>query len=206
MELICPLPTELEDIPATDCPVQFDQIVRFVFQRVGQATFTPVTIKIVATWTPLLAAADDTKVVLTPLFAETVIPQSTALTAGGNDNTTFNGIPDYNGEGFVQVTGQFRGLSAAAAEALRSYTVESIANSVGGTNLEVQFINRYSKIIADKGAVNVTGFKCYNFRLSTVGSEGLNAKNKHAFSFDLLPNWDKNATMYAATDFDPLTL
>lgn len=202
MELVCPPPTALADIPANTCPVQFDQIVRFAIQRSGQASFTAVTIKVVATWTPLLAADDNTKVVLTPLFAEMVLPQSTALTAGGNDNTTVNGIPDYNGEGFVSVTGQIRGLSAAQAEALRSYTSESISNSIGGSNLEIIFINRYGTFIVDA----THGFKVYNFRLSSVGSEGLNAKNKHQFGFDLAPGWDKGAVMIKPTDFDPLTL
>lgn len=198
----CPLPVALESLPEQDCPVRFDQIVRMVFQMVqpGAGTFTDVTIKALATWTPLLAASDSTKVVPSPLFAEMVIPQSEALTIGGNDNTTFNGIPLYNGEGNVLVTLQVSDLDFAVKKVLTQYSKYSIASAVGTTKLSVYFINKDGVIISN----DAKGFPAYNFRISSVGSEGFNAANKHAISFNLLPNWDNDALM-SIPSFDPLT-
>lgn len=202
MNIVCPLPAALVDIPTQDCPFIFDQIVRQAFQLAGQSSFTEATIKVLATWTPLLASSDATKVVTSPIFAELVIPQSEALTTGGNDNTTFNGIPQYNGEGAVTVTYQISNLSPETKTALESLTAFSLAGATGKSRLTTFLFNKDGKIISD----NHKGFPIYNFRISSVGSEGFNTPNKHAVSFTLMPGWDRNAVISEPTDFDPLTI
>jgi hypothetical protein len=109
----CPPPTALATIPSQACPEVWDQIVKFAFQR-KQATpsFTSTTIKVAATWTPLLTASDSTKVVITPYIAGVVIPPGEVLKEGGNDNSTINGIPRITGLGFVPVTAQPQSLQA----------------------------------------------------------------------------------------------
>lgn len=202
MITVCPLPNELEDIPAASCAVQFDQIVRIAFQRrqSGAASFTSTSIKLLATWTPLLAATDITKVVMSPIFAELVIPQSEALTTGGNDNTTFNGIPNYNGEGSVTVTAQRTNLESAVKKALKEMTKYSLASSVGASELTAYLINRNGEIIHN----NYKGFPIYNFGISSVGSEGFNSPNKNALRFTFAPDWDDDSLMVKPA-FDPLT-
>ena len=60
----CPLPTALEDIGAQGCPFNLGQLQRVIITRASNSTF-PVTIAsadpaVLATWTPLLSASDDT--------------------------------------------------------------------------------------------------------------------------------------------------
>ena len=137
---------------------------------------------------------------MSPFFAGMVIPQSEALTTGGNDNSTFNGIPDYNGEGMVTVTGQFKNLSPLAKTALDKLAQESIASPVGVTNLELFMFNK-NKV---GFSIGTKGVQVYNFRVSSVGSEGFNAPNIHNFSFNLPGDWDTGLTSFTPI-FDPFT-
>jgi hypothetical protein len=202
----CPAPAAIADIVPEGCQIDFDQIIMLIFQRVQSAApFTATSILLLATWTPLLTAADSTKVVATPKFAELVIPQSTAIQVGGNDNTTINGIPQYNGEGFVPVTAEIPGLDSLTKRALKNLTPESIPNALGQSGLSVYMVNRFSQIIAmGKDATHIYGFPVNNFRVSSVGSQGFNARNKTQIGFDLLPDWDDYAQVYTPTAFDPL--
>lgn len=204
--ITCPLPAALTTIPASSCPVKFDQVVKMAFQRSGQTSFADLTaLQTLATWTPLLAAVNSTKVIVTPYFASLSFPPSEAQEEGGNDNTTVNGIPVYKGEGFVQITGVFEGLTKAQYQALKKLTQESF-NLSGGTNLTVFFFNRFGQILHDMNGAEPRGFALYNFRMATVGSEGYNANNKYNFSMQLSGEWDDNATLTQPTDFSALTL
>lgn len=201
MEIICPPPAALASIPAQNCPFRMDQQVRMAFGRRAVPAFaTEAAIKLLATWTPLIAATDNTKVVLSPLFAGMVIPGSEGIFVGGGDNTTFNGIREYQGENFVTVTGTFKNMSPAVKDALDLLSQESLASSVGVSNLEIILFNK-DGYAAHR---NLDFIPIYNFRVGSRGSEGLNANDIHTFSFDLLPNWEKGLTM-TKLSFDPLT-
>lgn len=195
----CPKPAAIPNISDYECPINFDQIVKIIFQRSGYTFASEAALKDLATWTPLLTATDDTKVQVTPYFSGLVLPPSEPLTEGGNDNSTVNGIPLYLGEGFIGVAGQFIGLPPSVAEQLRDYTVESIS-SIGVTDLVAYFVNRFGQLIHN----NLTGFPIYNWRLSSVGSEGFNKHNKTNFSFSMTGEWDAAAVVTKPT-FNPLT-
>lgn len=201
MNIICPAPAALAAIPAQSCPFRMDQIVRFAFGRRAVPAFaTEAALKLLATWTTLIAAADNTKVVMSPLFAGMVIPGSEGVFVGGGDNTTFNGIRQYQGEANVTVTGTFTNMSPAVKAALDLLTQESLASAVGVSNLEVVMFNK-DGFAATK---NLDFIPIYNFRLSSRASEGLNANDVHAFSFDMLPDWETGLQM-TKLGFDPLT-
>lgn len=199
----CPLPAALTVIPAFNCGIQFDQIVKIAFQRRqdGDPSFDEtdlITAK--ASWDPLLAAVGATKVVVSPVFTGFTIPASEPLVQGGNDNSTFNGIPEYNGEGSVTPAGQFKNVPVNVLNAMDSLSQESLASSVGKSNLTAFFITKDGMIIHNNGK----GFPIYNFRVGTTGSEGFNAKNIAPFSFSLDPYWDRTAVV-SDPAFDPLT-
>lgn len=185
----CTRPAALTTItqPQPGCEVKFDQIIRLLFQRRQDTPSfaTDVEFKDIATWTPLLTALADTKVVLSPLFAGMTIPQSEGLFEGGNDNTTIDGVEVYKGEGAVRVTGTFTGLPFATAEELRKLSTESYGGLTDG--LTAYMVNREGEIVheGDYGGIPIT-----NFRLSSVGSEGFGAGNKYTFSFSVPGNWD----------------
>jgi hypothetical protein len=193
---VCPPPASLEEIPAQECPVRFDQIVKFFFQRKQTApSFTTTTLLAQATWTPLLAASDDTKVIKSPLVPNVVIPPGEVLKEGGNDNTTINGIPRLNGMGFVAVTAQLQDAEAAVAEAIRALASES-AILAGYTNLWMYMVNRFGQIITAVDGSNCPGIEVYNVCAGDTGTEGLNKSNINNLTFDLAPGWSRNVQMF----------
>lgn len=201
MEFICPKPEALTPMPAQDCPFRLDQIVRMAFARRAMPPFvSETTMKLLATWTPLIAASDETKVVISPLFAGFVVPSSEGIFQGGGDNTTFNGLRIYQGENFVTVTGQFSNISPAVHLALTELSQYSLASSVGVTDLGIIPFNKNG--YAFPNALDT--IPVYNFRVATRGSEGLNANDIIPFSFDVLPEWDKHLQSVKLS-FDPLT-
>lgn len=205
MDVNCPLPGELTNIPDFDCGPRFDQAVKLAFQREGNTFATLSAIQTLATWTPLLTADDDTKITVTPYFAGLVIPASEGQFEGGNDNTTISGVRLYKGENGVTVTGVFRNLPSDVRAALRTYSQESLS-SVGATNLTVFMFTRpgLEKIIAKKVGTTYKGIPVYNFRIASIGSEGFNSDNVINFSFDLLPDWDEDVEVISPS-FNPLT-
>ena len=116
----CPLSAAVTSVPETSCPVAFDQISKIAFQQIQSTpSFTTTTVLLKATWTPLLAASDATKVVLTPMLSNLVIPVSEVATEGGGDNTTINGIRNVLGLNSVTVTATLANISDATKQALQ---------------------------------------------------------------------------------------
>ena len=68
----CPAGTALPDIPVSNCPESFGQIQKVAFQRLYKSTgeknsfIASAGIGKRASWTPLLSADDDTKIVHFP--------------------------------------------------------------------------------------------------------------------------------------------
>lgn len=200
----CPPPAFLADVPDQSCPERYDQIVRFFFQRKQSSpSFSDTTIKTQATWTPLLSANDDTKIIGSPLVPNVVIPTGEIIKEGGNDNTTINGIPKLGGRSFVGVTAQLQDVEAAVRTALRALASES-ALQPGFTNLWFYMVNRYNQIIAGSDG---SGIEVYNVMVGDVGTEGLNKSNVANLSFDLAPGWSDNVAVFTPdAGFQPINL
>lgn len=208
MKFVCPKPAAITSIPKPTCPFKIEQIVGMALQRtqaVGASTFKEPTSSItdLATWTLLLAALASTKVTVTPLFANFVIPPSEGQEEGGNDNSTFGGIPIDLGEGAVKVTGEFRNLEPAIKAALDKLRVESQA-SLGVSQLSAFLFNRDGEIFHSKDGADPVGLPIYNFRVASRGSEGLKKDDKIPFSFYLPEGWDANLAV-STPEFNPLT-
>ena len=190
MAIICPAVTPITSLVAQTCPELFDQILGVAFQEADQSTFaTEVALQTLATWTPLLVSVTATKIQVAKVF-NPIIAASEALTAGGNDNTTPNGIPDYNGEGFTDISWEFRNLTATNKRALLDYSPHSIA-SVSSTNLTAFFFLRGNKILYNTvDGTEFTGFPVFNLRISSVSSQGLNAQNIYQAGVAVGEGWD----------------
>lgn len=211
----CPLPASLPTIPQVSCPFRFDQVVKLAFQRrqpSGTPPFPTLTaFQAKASWTTFIGATDNTKVVTSPIITGLVIPRSEGLMVGGNDNSTFAGIPEYNGEGFVGITGQIKNLPPVVYRALKRLSQESLASAVGVSNLCIMMVNRDGVMFPDNPVDNAGAattiyrfIPVYNFRISSPGSEGFNASNINDISFQLKDDWaDHIAAVKPA--FDPLT-
>lgn len=200
----CPPKTTLTTIPDQNCPERFDQIIRFGLQRI-QATpsFTATTIKTQATWTPLLTATDDTKMVLTPLIPGVTIPRGEIIKEGGNDNSTIGGIPRLGGRSFVANTAVLEDVEKAVRAALRELASDS-AIQPGFTNIWMYMFNRFGQIIANGDGA---GIHAYNIFVGDVGSDGLNKPNTAAMSWDFAGGWSDNVSIFEPTaPFNPINL
>lgn len=207
MRCVCPKAAAITAIPAADCPLKLDQIVRLGFQRIqpgNASTFPAATAEItdIASWDALKTAVGGTKIQFSPYFDSLVIPQSEGLEEGGNDNSTAFGIPIDLGEGAVKVTGQFRNLPVAVKKALDAYRCES-QSALGQAALGIYAINQYGEIIHNVNGTDPVAIPIYNFRLSSRGSEGFNASDKIGFSFYLPAGWDNDLAV-TKPDFNAL--
>ena len=198
---LCPLPDEIPDIAKPECPFRIDQMVAMIVQRrQAAAPFANAdALKSLANWATFFLANDLTKAVITPIITSWTFPPSERLIQGGNDNSTFNGIPEYNGEGSVTATGMMKNLEPTVAKALRGLSPFGLASAIGVSELTVYFVNKNGQIFHNA----LKGFPVYNFAIGTRGSEGFNASDMTPITIDLPPYWDEDMAS-VTPDFNPL--
>lgn len=198
----CPQPAAIGAIPAFTCGEDFGQIQKFVFQR-RQAnpsfpTFNTAGVgdaSLLASWTPLKAAADSTKVVATPFFEAFTIPPVDAITEGGDDNTTLDGVAVVVGQTTPVGVGNFRSLPAAIFAALKLYNCEP--------DLTVFMISEFGKIIGQSpDGVKFTGIPVSEFFIGDKGVQGKNTQDKYNFRLAFRAGWSETIKIVNPADFD----
>ena len=196
----CPPPTSLTAIPATDCDVNIGQIVRVAFQR-SQASAPFVDgvngIEEKTSWDTFIAAADDTKIVITgDSVANPVLEAGDAVTLGGGDNSTAYGktlITDVNPTTF---TVEFQGLSSESAAAMKELMCEN--------DLTCYFVNNSGKIVASLDGSDHEGFRVEAMFVGDRGNTGYGSFDTHAMQFQLPTGWDNSlAIVEPEAGFDP---
>jgi len=192
----CPNPTELTSPVDFTCPINFDQIQKILpFRKAAVDAlgwFADVAaLSVEANWDALLAASGDDKLIITPYFNNVIIPQSEEQTEGGNDNTTIDGIETSLGESFTKVTGELRGAPSDVSRALQLMGCETNSD-IGETNVNSFYLAKNNLLIYDAATAVPNGFPIYNFRVSDVGTEGFNQKNKMNLSWSTKPGWSNN--------------
>jgi len=202
MIIDCPLPATLSAVVPVNCPFRLDQIVKMLFfQRTAAAFADLASMKLLATWSPKLATPKTVDSVITsPIFSNLVIPDSAGKFVGGNDNTTFDGIPEYYGDTPVTITGEYKNLAPATKVQLDALSEISYPSAVGKSNLKAMFVNKDGVIFHN----NLDGFDIYNFRVGSRSSQGLYTPDLSKFSFDMKSNWDNLLASVVPTDFDAL--
>jgi hypothetical protein len=209
----CPLDPSLTDIPASACPENIGQVQRYWFVRKGQviwdivtpannvpATITGQAPEDAAGWNILFAAADDTKVVKSPLIGgDSTLTAGTTITQGGGDNSTLNGETLVNGINPTDGSARFDSLTGAQIAAFRTLACE-------GNGLEVYLISQEGKIWGSKVGDLLTGFDCTNVVLGSMSNAGFGTRDSNVLTFQLAFDWDE--TKYAVTpaDFNALTI
>lgn len=191
MDCNCPSPTELTDIPDVGCPVDLKQIQRLGFQRVGytfDGTGEPPTSDILAlsSWQALKTAEDSTKVVLTPLIGgDPIIEPGEAITSGGGDNSTLNGVEENEGTNPSAFSCVFKSLPAATEKAMKTLMCEKqlvVYLFLQGGRIAV------AKVDTDK----YTGFNALSVFVSDRGNQGFGTKDTVTMSFSLEAGWSDN--------------
>lgn len=209
MEIVCPKPAALPDVFKSDCPENFGQIQRFLFQRQGHVfdstlMVSPNSIKLLASWTPLLTAVDDTKVISTPKMANVIIPKATPKKEGGGDNTTIDGIEVIVGVGPITLTGDLISIPAK--------TILQLKTALGPEeDLEVFMINQYGQIIGWDIAPDAPGTKVKGLQtagrvfVGDAGNEGYATLDKAIFTFSFAEGWRDQCVLIKPTDFNAKT-
>jgi len=203
----CPAAEALPDIPTVVCPEGFGQIQKAAFQRITKAdgtknSFTTAKlITLLASWTPLLAAADSTKVVVTPYIQAPTNEAGAARTFGGG-NETLGGIEEIIGREPSPFTGVLRRVPQSIIAELKKLQCESV-----GDNLGVFLIDEFGRIEAIKDPVTADTYYPIPIRSLFIGDKshgGLEAPDSNAISWMFLPNYSDNLAI-VVPEFNALT-
>lgn len=132
----CPAAAALPNIPNFTCAESFGQIQKVAFQRLYKSngeknSFTTLAgIGKKASWTPLLSADDDTKVVVSPYIQAPTAEAGAPRTFGGG-NETLGGIEEIIGREPTPFTAVMRKIPQSLIKALKDLQCESDSQNLG---------------------------------------------------------------------------
>lgn len=209
MSLICQCPAAaaVTTIPAVTCPENFGQIQKVAFQRLQKAdgtknSFTSTAaITALASWTALMAAADGSKVVVSPYINSPADSGGDARRSGGG-NDDLGGIATVLGGNPVQFDGVLRSIPQSVIKVMKELQCEAAAGNLG-----VFLFDENGKIEAIKGATAGTYYPIPIHSLF-IGSKihgNFDAKDSNAISWMYPDNYSDDLAIVTPTDFNPLT-
>lgn len=198
----------MPDIPVSNCPESFGQIQKVAFQRLYKSTGeknsfkTDAGIEKKASWTPLLSADDDTKIVISPYIQAPTAEAGAARTFGGG-NETLGGVEEIVGREPTPFTGVMRKLPQKIIKALKELQCES-----WGDNLGVYLFDENGAIGAIQGAKTAATHYPIPIRSLFIGDKtlgGYEAPDSNNIQWAFLPNWSDDLAIIVPEDFNPLT-
>lgn len=198
----------MPDIPVSNCPESFGQIQKVAFQRLYKSTGeknsfkTDAGIEEKASWTSLLSAGDDTKIVISPYIQAPTAEAGAARTFGGG-NETLGGVEEIVGREPTPFTGVMRKLPQKIIKALKELQCES-----WGDNLGVYLFDENGAIGAIQDAKTATTHYPIPIRSLFIGDKtlgGYEAPDSNNIQWAFLPNWSDDLAIIVPEDFNPLT-
>lgn len=208
MSLLCNCPQDaaIADIPISECPESIGQVQKVIFQRIfstgstkNKFVIASANPNVLASWTPLLAAADGTKVVQSPyLQAPTTEPGAARTYGGGNE--TLGGVELIIGREPTSFTGNILRASQDTIAALKQYQCENV-----GVFL-VDEHGRIAMLVDDR--TTPTAYFPIPISALFVGDKslgGLEAPDMNVISWKFFPNWSDNLVLISPTDFNALS-
>lgn len=203
----CPAGAALPDIPAFKCAESFGQIQKVAFQRLfnddgnKNSFVTAKAIEKLASWTPLLTAADSTKIVVSPYIEAPTNEAGAARTFGGG-NETLGGVEQIIGREPNPFTGVIRRTPQSVIKALKELQCESWADNLG-----VYLFDENGNIEALQDETTATTYYPIPIRSLFIGDKthgGLEAPDSNAIQWVFLPNYSDNLAIISP-EFNPLT-
>lgn len=204
----CPAAAALTSIPAASCPESFGQIQKIAFQRLRKAdgtknSFTSsASILLKASWTANMAAADGSKIVISPYIQAPSQEAGSPRTFGGG-NETLGGVEIVIGREPSTFTGVIRSVPQNVIKALKALQCEAQADNLGVFLFDE---NGAIECVQDENVA--TTFYPIPIRSLFIGDKahgGLEAPDSNAIQFTFLPNYSDNLKISVPTDFNPLT-
>lgn len=204
----CPAAAALPNIPNFTCAESFGQIQKVAFQRLYKSTgernsfTTDAAIGKKASWTPLLSAKDDTKVVVSPYIQAPTAEAGAPRTFGGG-NETLGGIEEIIGREPTPFTGVMRKMPQSLIKALKELQCESDSQNLG-----IYLFDENGSIGAlQDQTVEITHYPI-PIRSLFIGDKtlgGFEAPDSNAIQWSFLPNWSDDLVILAPENFNPLT-
>ena len=148
----CPPKATLTQIPGVVCADDFGQLQKVAFQRIkdGAGTFnefsSPSGIDLLASWVTKIAAANGTRIVLSPYIQAPATEPGEAITFGGGNDTP-DGIEIPVGTNPTTFTGVLRSLPQSVVKAIKELACEAATGNLG-----VFLFDNKGQIKALKGA------------------------------------------------------
>ena len=204
----CPAAAALPNIPNFSCPETFGQIQKVAFQRLHKSTGEKNSFKAEAaigkkaSWTPLLSAEDDTKIVVTPYVQAPTAEAGAARTFGGG-NATLGGIEEVIGREATPFTGVLRRVPQKIIKALKQLQCESDSQNLG-----VYLFDENGNIGAIQDETTTTTYYPVPIRSLFISDKtlgGLEAPDSNNIQWSFLPNWSDDLVIVSPEDFNPLT-
>ena len=204
----CPAAGSLTTIPAATCPETFGQIQKIAFQRLRKAdgtknSFTSTSsILLKASWTAKMAAADGSKIVISPYVQAPSNEAGGARTFGGG-NETLGGVEMIIGREPSTFTAVIRSVQQSIIKAMKALQCEAQADNLG-----VFLFDENGAIECLKDESNATTFYPIPIRSLFIGDKahgGLEAPDSNPIQFSFLPNYSDDLTIQVPTNFNPLT-
>lgn len=198
----------MPDIPVSNCPESFGQIQKVAFQRLYKNTEEKNSFKAEdgigekTSWTALLAANNDTKIVISPYIQAPTAEAGAARTFGGG-NETLGGVEEIVGREPTLFTGVMRKLPQKIIKALKELQCES-----WGDNLGVYLFDENGAIGAIQDAETATIHYPIPIRSLFIGDKtlgGYEAPDSNAIQWTFLPNWSDDLAIIVPKNFNPLT-
>ena len=200
----CPRGASIPTIPASDCPESFGQIQKVAFQRLYGADgakngfqLPAADIKLKASWTAALTAADSKKIAVSPYVqAPTTEPGAPRTFGGGNE--TLGGVEMVIGREPTAFTGVLRQLPQSVIKTLKALECEELGVYIFDENGNIGALND------GKTPAFYTPIPIRAFFVSDKVLGGYEAPDSNNVQWSFLPNWSDNLEMIAPTDFNPL--
>ena len=204
----CPAASALTTIPNVACSENFGQIQKVAFQRLRKAdgtrnSFTSAAaIGLKASWTALLAAADGSKIVVSPYINAPADSGGDArMSSGGNDD--LGGIAEVLGGNPVQFDGQIRSVPQSVIKIMKELQCEANAGNLG-----VFLFDENGNIQAVQDQTTATTYYPIPIRALFIGSlihGNFDAKDSNAISWQYPDNYSDDLAIVKPSDFNPLT-
>lgn len=203
----CPAAGALPDIPTVGCSESFGQIQKVAFQRLTKDdgtknVMTKLAIPVLAQWTPLLTAADSTKIVVSPYLQAPTNEAGAARTFGGG-NETLGGVEEIIGREPNPFTAVMRKIPQNVIKAMKELQCES-----WGENLGVYLFDENGNIEAiEINTGEDTAYAPIPIRSLFIGDKthgGLEAPDSNSIQWAFLPNYSDDLKIITP-DFNPLT-
>lgn len=200
----CPAGAHLTDLSIVECKESLGQIQKVIIQRIykstGEKNKIPADdIKSKTDMASLSAAADGTKIIISPYIQNPTTEPGAARTFGGG-NQTLGGIEIVIGREPTTFTGVIYQESQATIKAMKSYSCE---------NIGVYLIDENGNIgaLTEDDGKNFMPIPVGKFFVGDKNLGGFEEPDSNAIEWNFFPNWSDDLVILKATEFDynPLT-